>query len=143
MEQLPDVVMVLLLIGVDVDTTTELRRDILHSISLLCRQLPTDPEDSVVRYYLWFRCPQNSLFLGDLHCQQGVGSHDNHLSLGPGTATVVFHQREPQLPSHCPCGRSSCSRWLNDLPRKFHLVVISRFVNIFRRRTTPFLHSAH
>jgi hypothetical protein len=81
MEQLPDVVMVLLLIGVDMDTTTELRRDVLHSISLLCRQLPTDPEDSVVRYCQWFRCPHNSLFLGDLHCKQGVGSYDSHLSL--------------------------------------------------------------
>jgi hypothetical protein len=47
MEQLPDVVMVLLLIGVDMNTTTELRRDILHSISLLCHQLPAEPEDSV------------------------------------------------------------------------------------------------
>jgi len=47
MEQLPDVVMVLLLIGVDMNTTTELRRDILHSISLLCHQLPVEPEDSV------------------------------------------------------------------------------------------------
>jgi hypothetical protein len=51
MEQLPDVVMVLLLIGVDMNTTTELRRDILHSVSLLCHQLPAEPEDSVVRYY--------------------------------------------------------------------------------------------
>lgn len=47
MEQLPDVVMVLLLIGVDMNTTAELRRDILHSMSLLCHQLPDKPEDSV------------------------------------------------------------------------------------------------
>ncbi|KAI0283673.1 hypothetical protein BGY98DRAFT_1093767 [Russula aff. rugulosa BPL654] len=47
MEQLPDAVMVLLLIGVDMNTTTELRRDIVHSISLLCHQLPADPEASV------------------------------------------------------------------------------------------------
>jgi hypothetical protein len=46
MEQLPDVVMALLLIGADMHTTTELRRDILCSISLLCRQLPAEPEDS-------------------------------------------------------------------------------------------------
>ena len=51
MEQLPDVVMVLLLIGVDMDTTTELRRDILHSISLLCRRLPAEPGDGIVRCY--------------------------------------------------------------------------------------------
>jgi hypothetical protein len=81
MEQLPDVVMVLLLIGVDMNTTTELRRDILHSVSLLCHQLPAEPEDSVVRYYSWFRCPYDSLFLGDLPCKQGVGSYDNYLSL--------------------------------------------------------------
>jgi len=47
MEQLPDVVIALLLIGVDVDTTTELRRDILHSISLLCRRLPAVPGDDI------------------------------------------------------------------------------------------------
>jgi len=47
MEQLPDVVMMLLLIGVDMNTTSELRRDILHSISLLCHQLPAEPEDNV------------------------------------------------------------------------------------------------
>ncbi|KAI0001374.1 hypothetical protein BJV74DRAFT_949584 [Russula compacta] len=40
MEQLPDVVILLLLIGVDRDTTAELRRGILHTISLLCRRLP-------------------------------------------------------------------------------------------------------
>jgi hypothetical protein len=50
MRQLPDVVMVLLLIGVDMNSTNELRRDILHSISLLCHQLPTELGDSVVRY---------------------------------------------------------------------------------------------
>jgi hypothetical protein len=53
MEQLPDAVMVLLLIGVDMNTATELRRDIVHSISLLCHQLPADLEASVVRYYSW------------------------------------------------------------------------------------------
>ncbi len=90
MEQLPDVVMVLLLIGVDMNTMTGLRRDILHSMSLLCRQLPADPGDSIVRYYPWFRCPFNSLFLGDLHCKQGVGSYGNYLGLRPSTATVVF-----------------------------------------------------
>ena len=81
MEQLPDVVMVLLLIGVDMNTTTELRRDILHSISLLCHQLPAEPVESVVRYYPWFRCSYDSLFLGDLPCKQGVGSYDNYFSL--------------------------------------------------------------
>ena len=81
MEQLPDVVMVLLLIGVDMNTTTELRRDILHSISLLCHQLPTEPEDSVVRYHPWVTCPYDSLFLGDPPCKQGIGSHDSYLSL--------------------------------------------------------------
>ncbi|KAI0256214.1 hypothetical protein BJV78DRAFT_446201 [Lactifluus subvellereus] len=51
MEQLPDVVIVLLLIGVDMDTSTELKRDILHSVSLLCRQLPAKsegPEDTEI-----------------------------------------------------------------------------------------------
>jgi hypothetical protein len=81
MGQLPDVVMVLLLIGVDMDTTTELRRDILYSISLLCRQLPAEPGDNIVRRYPWFRCPYNSLSLGNLHCKQGFGSCENHLSL--------------------------------------------------------------
>lgn len=80
MEQLPDVVMVLLLIGVDMNTTAKLRRDILHSISLLCHQLPAESENCVVRYYLWFECPYDSLFLGDLPCKQGVESYDNHLS---------------------------------------------------------------
>jgi len=47
MEQLPDVVMALLLIGVDMYTTTELRRDILHSISLLCHRLPAEPVDGI------------------------------------------------------------------------------------------------
>lgn len=51
MEQLPDVVMALLLMGVDMNTTSELRRDIIHSISLLCHQLPAEPDDSVVRYH--------------------------------------------------------------------------------------------
>jgi hypothetical protein len=46
MEQLPDVVIVLLLIGVDMDTSTELRSDILHSVSLLCRQLSGKSEGS-------------------------------------------------------------------------------------------------
>ncbi|KAI0294356.1 hypothetical protein BC826DRAFT_341731 [Russula brevipes] len=46
MEQLPDVVITLLLVGVDKDTTTELRRDILHSLSLLCCQLPPEPGDA-------------------------------------------------------------------------------------------------
>jgi hypothetical protein len=80
MEQLPDVVVVLLLMGVDMNTTNELRRDIIHSISLLFHQLPAEPGDSVVRYYSWFRCPYDSLFLGDLPCKQGVGSYDNYLS---------------------------------------------------------------
>ena len=61
MEQLPDVVIALLLIGVDVDTTTELRRDILHSISLLCPRLPAVPGDDIVRFNSWFRCPFNPL----------------------------------------------------------------------------------
>lgn len=52
MEQLPDVVILLLLIGVDRDTTAELRRDILHTMSLLCRRLPAE-SDSIVRHYLW------------------------------------------------------------------------------------------
>jgi hypothetical protein len=50
MEQLPDVVIVLLLIGVDMDTSTEMRSDILHSVSLLCRRLSAKsegPEDIV------------------------------------------------------------------------------------------------
>jgi hypothetical protein len=81
MEQLPDVVMALLLIGADMHTTTELRRDILCSISLLCRQLPAEPEDSTVRHYPWFRCLDNSPFLGGLHCKQGVESYENHFSL--------------------------------------------------------------
>ena len=81
MGQLPDLVMILLLISVDMNTTTELRRDILHSISLLCHQLPAEPEDSVVRYNLWFRCPYDLLCLGDPPCKQGVGSYDNYLSL--------------------------------------------------------------
>jgi hypothetical protein len=81
MEQLPDLVMVLLLIGVDMNTTTELRRDILHSMSLLCHQLPAKPEDSVVRYCPWLRCPYDSLFLGDSPRKQGVGSYDNYISL--------------------------------------------------------------
>jgi hypothetical protein len=81
MKQLPDVVMVLLLIGVDINTTAELRRDILHSISLLCHQLPAEPEDIVVRYNPWFRCPYDLLFLGDHPCKQGVESYDNYLSL--------------------------------------------------------------
>jgi hypothetical protein len=55
MEQLPDVVMALLLIGVDMYTTTELRRDILHSISLLCHRLPAEPVDGIVRCNPWFR----------------------------------------------------------------------------------------
>ena len=42
----------------------------------------------------------------------------------------MFHQRQPQLPSHRSCGRLSCSHWLNDLPRKFRLVVIIHFVDI-------------
>jgi hypothetical protein len=49
MEQIPDVVMVLLLIGVDMNTTTELRSDILYSISLMCRRLPAEPGDGIVR----------------------------------------------------------------------------------------------
>ena len=52
MEQLPDVVIVLLLIGVNMDTTAELRRDVLHSVSLLCRRLPVGPGDGIVG-----RCP--------------------------------------------------------------------------------------
>lgn len=51
MEQIPDVVMVLLLIGVDMNTTTELRSDILYSISLMCRRLPAEPVDGIVRRY--------------------------------------------------------------------------------------------
>jgi len=46
-EQLPDVIIVLLLIGVNMDTTAELRRDVLSSISLLCRRLPARPEDGI------------------------------------------------------------------------------------------------
>jgi hypothetical protein len=49
MDQLPDIVIVLLLIGVDVGTTTQLRRDILHSVSLLCRRLPGDDIVRVIR----------------------------------------------------------------------------------------------
>jgi hypothetical protein len=81
MDQLPDVVMVLLLIGVDINTTTELRRDILCSVSLLCRQLPAEPGDSIVRCYPWFRCLYNSLLLGGLYCKQGFGTYENRLSL--------------------------------------------------------------
>jgi hypothetical protein len=81
MEQLPDVVMVLLLIGLDMNTTTELRRSILCSISLVCSQLPAEPGDSIVRFYLWFRCLYNSLLSGNLHCKQGFGSYENRLSL--------------------------------------------------------------
>ena len=51
MEQIPEVVMVLLLIGVDMNTTTELRSDILYSISLMCRRLPAEPVDGIVRRY--------------------------------------------------------------------------------------------
>jgi len=47
MEQLPNVVMTLLLVGLDIDTTTEQRRDILHSLSLLCCQLPAEPGDGI------------------------------------------------------------------------------------------------
>jgi len=42
--QLPDIVITLLLIGIDADSSTELRRDILHSLSLLCCQIPTEYE---------------------------------------------------------------------------------------------------
>jgi hypothetical protein len=81
MEQLPEVVIVLLLIGVDVDTTTELRRDILHSMSLLCRRLPIEPGDVIVRCRPWFQCSRNSLFLGELFGQEGVGSYEAPLYL--------------------------------------------------------------
>ncbi|KAI9507901.1 hypothetical protein F5148DRAFT_1200947 [Russula earlei] len=47
MEQLPHLVTVLLLIGVDMNTSTELRRGVLHSISLVCRRLPVEPEDGI------------------------------------------------------------------------------------------------
>jgi len=43
-EQLPDIVITLLLIGIDADSSTELRRDILHCVSLLCYRLPTECE---------------------------------------------------------------------------------------------------
>jgi hypothetical protein len=81
MVQLPDVVMTLLLIGVDMNTTTELRRDILCSISVLCRRLPAEPGDSTVRRNVWFRCPNNSQFPGGRHCKQSVGPYENHFSL--------------------------------------------------------------
>ncbi|KAH8985992.1 hypothetical protein EDB86DRAFT_2957228 [Lactarius hatsudake] len=42
LKQLPDIIVVLLLIGIDMGSSTELRRDILHSVSLLCCQLPTE-----------------------------------------------------------------------------------------------------
>jgi hypothetical protein len=54
MEQLPDVVITLLLVGVDIDTTTELKRDVLHSLSLLCCRLPPEPGDATVRRFPWF-----------------------------------------------------------------------------------------
>ncbi len=92
MEQLPDVVMVLLLIGVDMYTTTELRRDILHSISLLCHRLPAEPVDGIVRCNPWFRRPTTrSSLLGDLFGQEGVGSYEAPPSPGPGVVTVIFH----------------------------------------------------
>jgi hypothetical protein len=61
MEQLPDVVIMLLLVGVDIHTTTELRRDILHSVSLLCSRLPAEPGDGIVSFNPCFRCPYNLL----------------------------------------------------------------------------------
>ncbi|KAH9176675.1 hypothetical protein EDB89DRAFT_88811 [Lactarius sanguifluus] len=42
LNQLPDIIITLLLIGIDMGSSTELRRDILHSVSLLCCQLPTE-----------------------------------------------------------------------------------------------------
>lgn len=42
LEQLPDIFITLLLIGIDTDSSTELRRDVLHSVSLLCCRLPTE-----------------------------------------------------------------------------------------------------
>ena len=37
-------VITLLLIGIDMYSSTELRRDILHAVSILCCQLPTEYE---------------------------------------------------------------------------------------------------
>ncbi|KAI0268600.1 hypothetical protein BC834DRAFT_644907 [Gloeopeniophorella convolvens] len=45
-EQLPDVIMSLLLIGVDAGSSAELRRDVLSTLSLLCWQLPADFNDA-------------------------------------------------------------------------------------------------
>ncbi|KAH9083790.1 hypothetical protein EDB83DRAFT_2309703 [Lactarius deliciosus] len=42
LKQLPDIIIALLLIGIDMGSSTDLRRDILHSVSLLCCQLPTE-----------------------------------------------------------------------------------------------------
>ncbi|KAH9057303.1 hypothetical protein EDB87DRAFT_1752563 [Lactarius vividus] len=42
LKQLPDIIITLLLIGIDMGSSAELRRDILHSVSLLCCQLPTE-----------------------------------------------------------------------------------------------------
>ncbi|KAI0305501.1 hypothetical protein B0F90DRAFT_1067293 [Multifurca ochricompacta] len=44
MEQLPDLIIVLLLIGLDMEASNDLRRDILPSVSLLCHRLSSDPE---------------------------------------------------------------------------------------------------
>lgn len=128
--------MVLLLIGVDMHTTTELRSDILYSISLMCRRLPAEPGDGIVRRYPKIGSSY-SLFLGDFHCKQGVGSYENYLSLGPGTATFMFHQGQPQLPPHRSCGRSSCSHWLNDLTRKFRVVPMSHIIKSFEGKLRP------
>jgi hypothetical protein len=95
MEQLPDVVIVLLLIGVDVDTTTELRRDILHSISLLCRRLPAEPGDDIVCFIRGSDVHATRLrLLGDLFGAKGVGPHDALLAYRPGTVAVIFHERQ-------------------------------------------------
>ena len=98
MEQLPDIVIILLLIGVDVHTTTELRRDILHSVSLLCSRLPTEPGDDIVSFNTRVLDVHTTCLplLGNISGTKGVGPHDALLACRSSTVTVILHQRQSE-----------------------------------------------
>ncbi len=48
MEQIPDFVMALVFIGIDVDATLQIKRDVLIAIEILCTRLPAS-ESTIVR----------------------------------------------------------------------------------------------